>query len=489
MDLVLGTFRSTAACDRSVLVGDFSDIISFMRAMMSGLLSDLQLVRHQVITLEVSRQLTSLPFVISAKIISFLSWEDKLHMASALPEWEKYLHTADAWKTFSTNPGENVKTPEGIERHYEGICWCFHQYGRYMRNVCVSPVHNPIGWGSACLLDHLAQRCFNLRSVRIDHPPAFYFQNLVLLDRYVGLLRTVVENCNQLQRMSLCRLHELNEHGSITALLDRLLVTGVSRKIHHLEFKYPYNFSSPVPSLVHFDQLRQLKCPIHVLNTGCIKQLVSKQLLKLHVLNDRSTLDEFFNEASAILWDEIHKVSPLLQVNYIVQGRSFYVTDLVPNPMIHSFVIDSICNGVSSTLIDSIADLYSSTLMVYAHLATYTCNRPYECPFNVTEMYVKLVRVCRKLKVFVSEQEIPGTAVLLMALNGKLRKIYVRIDKFNQRATRICSGQSDDQVDWWQTITGDVQSLRPIVAKFTGSDWRPLTRIEFAKITRRLLHL
>ena len=393
-------------------------------------LTEAELCFHDDSSSDCSLCITSLPSVITAKILSYLPWKDKLSAVAAVPLWVEHLRTSDAWHWFCSNY-DVAATRQMLRQHHQMSCWCIRHYGRYFRNCRLVLHYLDLSDMGLELVEHLAHHCANMRSFRLYHPSCFTFTEQEVFEKYVMLLKLTVDNCRSLKHIALCNVDYLamNKRSGIQELFECFVEEDISSHIHELEFSHAYDYSSPVSCLVHFDNLVSLKCPIQVLNTGIVLQLTGKKLRALHVVNDGATLNENYSELVEMQWADIHRQAAHLQVHYIVQGRTWRVDDLVPNPLIRTVVLDSLCNSINGDLVDSIGRMYGQTLQCYAHLATEWNYLPYEDLGDVPTMYAHLVRNCRCLDTFASAVEVPGTALLLMAANGKLSQVWVEWDK------------------------------------------------------------
>jgi hypothetical protein len=163
--------------------------------------------------------------------------------------------------------------------------------------------------------------------------------------------------------------------------------------------------------------------------------------------------------------------------------------DIIPNPLIHTLVLDSLCNSLESSVLDAVGRLYHGTLVVFAHMASFWSFCPYDNLVDVPQMFSRFVRQCQKLECIITEQEIPGTALLLMAANAQLSRICVQEGKINLPDNKFYEfpNAEYEQVNWWDCITSDMDTRSRIMTKFMGKAWRPLSRPKFVEASSTIL--
>ena len=372
----------------------------------------------------------NLPSVVISNVLSFLSCKDKLNAVAALPTWTEHLRSSMAWHWFCSNSDIEM-TRQLLRQLHQMSCWCIRHYGRYFQNCVLVLQYLDLCDMGLELVEHVSNHCVCLRHFRLYHPDCFTLAEQDMFERYVNLLHSTMENCKGLKQVALCNLDymAINKRDGVKELFDRFIEDKTHIHITELEFSHAYDYSQPVTCLAQFDNLRKLKCPIQVLTTSILCQLASKSLCDIYVLNDGSTLNEDFNEAVALQWFDIAKVLPVLRVHYIVLGRTLGPENLVSNPLVHTVILDSLCNPIGQDLITAIGLVYGDSLKVFAHLATEWNFLPYDDIKLVALMYRNLVTQCPKLDTIASALDMPSTALLLIAANQKIKHLWVDREK------------------------------------------------------------
>ena len=296
-----------------------------------------------------SISIKDLPSVVVSHIFSFLPWMDKLKAAKAIPQWQGSLNSAGAWEQFTNSyypdywqfAQESVK--EAYDQYKELVHQsetCMEQYGQYFQSCTLfllpfgsSEFLETLGLG---MLEKVSRFCVNLKHFAIYHPHAFAYPKKDSLPKYISHLVAVVVNCKSLKAISLLYMEYVACDGvtGISEVLTPLTSANVAQKLKRLEFKYPYSFSNPVDALVGFRNITHLKCPIQSLTTDIILKLSSYSLKHLHLLNDNSSLSEYYFEPDELDWATIGGNAPSLSVYYIFRRRMLYSEDLAPNPLV-----------------------------------------------------------------------------------------------------------------------------------------------------------
>ena len=441
----------------------------------------------------------NLPSVIVRQILSYLLWPDKLNVIKAIPQWDQHLFSVAAWPSFScANRNRKNMTPVCPNAHAEA-CACIRKYGQYFQRIRGDFYFFDFSTMGLEILDHVAQYCTSLRALRLDHPVTFKYGSEEVLDKLLFHLRLITHNCKNLSQMAIS-FHDYMPLDKRTGMDELLLNLNECReRVTLLDFAYGYDTdftTPPIESLMTFDHLQVLRCPIQVLRTHIIFRLAERRLCELHLVNNDITLNENFKERSEIQWCSLARKFPHLRVHYLVNGRTFRASDLAPNPLLCSLILDSLCNPIDQTLIEAIGNNYGSSLETFAHLCNDWCYQPYEDLSQVAYMYSQLARQCTQLCTFASAVEIPAPAILLLGANRRLQNLWVDLDQIrfdlDVDLTDVWGGpQADeelvDYVDWWEGIVRDKECLNNVVSNFLGFRWKPCSREELDEKVRPLV--
>lgn len=438
-----------------------------------------------------ARQMSIMPSVVVGKILSYLSWKDKLSAAAAIPLWNDHLRTPDAWQWFCMDDvhASSDHQIDQLSKVNEMTRWCIRHYGHFFQNCIV--VLCCTDESAFQLLDDVKTYCTNVKTLRIYHATRTRFSNQEQLDKYVSALKQVIAECRALRYFTLCNLDYVpfNWSDGLTELLRSLAVDPLVKAIKELELYHVNNTVLPVIHLASFVNLRKLMCPIQVLNTEIVAGLKNLRQLFLVVSSDASVIS--FGEVHHRLnWQVIVTVHPTLEVHYLY-STFLHKSLIVPNPLAHSVVIGERCEYpiCIHEVVDAIVESYGKTLRCFVQQSTFLISKN-----ELPSLYATLVKGCPLLHTFLVSVPIPAAAVSLVAANRRLRNLWVQDEKisfkFYPRSDMGKFRPYDDveYVDWWETTIGSLDSLQQQLTKFLGFSWKPLDDVEmmekFQMLTR-----
>lgn len=429
---------------------------------------------------EVARQISVLPSVVVGKILSYLSWKDKLSTAAAIPLWNDHLRTPDAWLWFCMDDvyASSDHQIDQLSKVNEMTRWCIRHYGHFFQNCIV--VLCCTDESAFQLLDDVKTYCKNIKTLRIYHATRTRFSNQEQLDKYVSALKQVVTECRVLRYFTLCNLDYVpfNWLEGLTELLRSLAVEPLVKAIKELELYHVNNTVLPVVHLASFVNLRKLMCPIQVLNTEIVVGL--KNLRQLFLVNSSDASVNSLGEVHRLNWRVIETVHPTLEVHYLY-WTFLQKSLIVPNPLARSVIIGERCEYPTCIheAIDAIVESYGKTLKCFIQQSTFFISMN-----ELPSLYATLVKGCPLLHTFLVSVPVPAAAVSLVAANRRLRNLWVQDEKISfkfyprSETGKLRPYDDVEYVDWWETTIGSLDSLQQQLTKFLGFPWKPLDEME-----------
>ncbi|XP_074651523.1 uncharacterized protein LOC141906190 [Tubulanus polymorphus] len=377
---------------------------------------------------ELYSNLKHLPPPITANILSFIPWQEKIQFVTEiLPEWRTGLYSTGAWTHFHI---PHFMRRGGESDHEHELRECITEYGKYIQHLTVALVafNYNLDDVNIQLLEHIAKCCRSLRTFRVDHPSSVRFYMQDVLHRYAKLLHDIAEvNC-YLRSVALCditympfdRALGMNEFLSTFLPYDKL--TNCVTKLELCDF---YDYSQPYESLCRFTNLKILKILVEVLNTDVILGMCAMSLEHLYIVNSGSAINEEFRESERIDWAAVAKKNPHLRVHYIYQERTIKTDDIVANELVQSVVLDSLCNPVNSEIMLTIISNQGKNLQTFAHLDTYWDYNAYGEDFDYVGCFSFMSRSCERLKAFISTVRMSCQALMEMAESTAFERVLV----------------------------------------------------------------
>lgn len=437
---------------------------------------------------ELVRSMADLPSVAVGKILSYLSWKDKLSAGAAISSWSDHLHSADAWLWFRMDDlcATTALPIEQINKIIEMTRWCIRHHGKFFQNCIIWLCCRGLNETSFALVDDVGRHCVNIKTLRIYHTSHTQFNSQKELEKYIYCLNQVTTNCLSLRYFALCSLDylPLNRVDGMMYFVQSLVCTFTAWAINELEFFHPQVPICPVLQLASFINLRKLKCPIQTLNTEIILTLKNLRLLFLVVMlnSGEASLTRTYDEFHELRWTVIAAASPSLEVHYMFRTARLDKSLIVPNPLVHTLILGVECQNIADSvdLIKTVTESYGRSLRCFVQL----------CPClgehrKLPTLYAMLVNGCPRLQTFLVSSTIPAAAISLVAANRKLCSLWIEERNINFKYQPSsekyqCLVTTDDleYVDWWETSVASLDSLQQQLTKFLGFSWQPLTTCE-----------
>ena len=146
--------------------------------------------------------------------------------------------------------------------------------------------------------------------------------------------------------------------------------------------------------------------------------------------------------------------------------------------------MDSICNPVTSTLMETISELYGKNLHTFVHAATLWNFNPYEDVFQIPNIYQAFVEACPSLRTFVSGVEMPAMTVLLICAVRSFDSLLIDGEQL------IFSLEEDLDLGFMLAgIPMCLEDLEEAVTDSLGRSWTTMNSPQFNSAVSKYLEL
>lgn len=379
-----------------------------------------------------AQYLDELPTIVACKVLSYLDWREKLSFCkNVVPEWKQHLYSSLSWTSFVFR--ENILGLEnggvGVENYYEEIPTygeeknLILEFGKYFQSCLIDFETS----GGLQILYEIGEHAVNLQSIKIFHSPVLFYCPPAVVEHYYCCLGKLLSNCKKIRYLSMCRIDELSaDDVEMTGyFFSRIVDIGVIDHITMLDFGMDSSYTTPIPILSRFKNLRTLKTTFCTVDTDIVRNLGKQNLQALHLVKDNRKVSRSFQEIS---WEALSAQDKInLEVHYIFQDTRVNVRDFPPNPFMKSIVFNRMYGSVSRDILRAIAANYGHTIETYAHFSMkYVTLHPYEDMESLPCDYYYFASQCVKLKTFISSVPLPSEAVWCLAMKAVcLKSLWV----------------------------------------------------------------
>lgn len=376
--------------------------------------------------------LAELPAIAACRVLSYLDWREKLSFCcQVVPEWYQHLYSSLSWENFVFRENILGLSPGGcgVENLYEEVPSysdeknLISKFGKYFQSCLIDFETS----GGLQILYEICEHAVNLQSIKIFHSPVLFYCPHTVVEHYYSCLQKLLSNCKKMSYLSMCRIDELSADdvemkGYFFSRMEDLRVID---HITMLDFGMDSSYTTPIPILSRFRNLRILKTTFCTVDTDIVRNLAKQNLKVLHLVKDNRKVSRTFQEIS---WETLcvqDKVD--LEVHYIFQDTRVNVRDFPPNPFMKSIVFNRMYGSVSRDILRTIAANYGHTLETYAHFSMkYVTLHPYEDMESLPCDYYYFASQCVRLKTFISSVPLPSEAVWCLAMKAVcLKSLWV----------------------------------------------------------------
>lgn len=400
----------------------------------------------------------NLPSVSASKILSFLSYKDKLSTVLVFPSWEPHLCASDAWSDLVYDDCKSTRI-----RDRQEVCQCLRLYGKFIKKIRLN-FHYHVRTSGTAMLKKIATHCQQLQCIQLveadfdaDRPFRSILESCVFL-RDISLVRPWIDSCNQ---------------DNIVAQITK---PDHSHKLTELvvvpETTYPeYNLAKAMmPD--HLVNLHTLKVKRLFLTEAMLWELAKKNLRHLSIFQDEELpLDQ------AIMYQEETWRKVLSQresfcfhvaLRNIIMLRSCFPARAPLRALILADLLASLTKGI----LDTISENYRSTLESFVCTKSYAYESVDVEDKRLPAALLDLTQNCSKLKTLVYGFSISSATVLLIAETRRFLCLDIPIDTITYKCEWNASPKLGlSKIAWLEECGSTIDRLEEEVSALQRREW------------------
>ena len=420
-------------------------------------------------------QALHIPSVAVDRILSFLSWEDKLTTIKALPPWEVSLYCTDAWHhvCYTSDAEYNEYFVTDKQRHF---LHCIKKYGKFMKNIQFMLVHlSPLVHK---MFERFAKYCENLRHFELhqtdtecyDDPNASSYWR----DHDVSVFCDILKKCKNLNHVSINKPLIQWEEGRKASILHQIIDQNLTNKIVHLNISTVRtgDHTGLLSILIDFKSLKSLEIQRQKIDQAMIMEMVKHGLQELCIVQEGEIPLEIQAEFNQAFWIRVLQICPSFKIDlsleYIMVAKESFPAGMP----LRTLQMENLVNLVTSDVMEHLVALYKETLVnfTYRNSLIENCETGDE---KVTFSLVHMAQNCSNLTILEYGFPISGLSVLLIAHFCQLKELTIpEVELFFGFDWKIQPDWSNDFVFWLKENSKNYFTLCRAVSKLLEFPWR-----------------
>jgi hypothetical protein len=414
------------------------------------------------------------PAIVVTKILSYLSWNEKLNATQALPSWKSHLHTSAAWPLVQhgSEGEENVYFVKEKRAH---LLICLKIYGKYIRHIDLAFGYNT-GRSGLQILNAIANFCPNLLSFRFaphESPVPHTLPETTLTKSHVLATCSILSNCKHLNEVGIISPIISWSHAAETNLLLGLCCANVAHKITELELFSGslLDHEGYLKLLREFTGVKKLMVRREKVNNEILLGLVKNGLQEITLYQDEELPLVDAQQLGEKFWNDVLKINSNFKVDLILQYILVIKDSFITNMPLRSLVLDDLVNIVTKGVIDHLVKYYSESLESFTYTNLYLEN--FESgDSRLPAALVTMVKTCKHLHTLKYGFPLSSTSVLLIAKARKLRELIIpAVEVSYEFDWEIQEDWDDDFRQWLINNCKSEALLENSVSELLGFEW------------------
>ena len=409
--------------------------------------------------------ISELPMVAVANVLSYLHWKDKMAAVTAIPVWHNHLCTMKAWQALSYH--EDASTKAEV-RQKVSLCIC--TYGKYITRIKLAFHYwYPVGRRGRQVLHEIATHCSQLRKLCIA--------DTVWSEQAEFALNRVLENCPKLHDLSLVRpvLAWSDEDDNVITIickprhamkLTKLILTSESLLEHE----------GPLDILQNFISLHTLKIRRAELSEKLLLHLSQRKLKLLSVFLEEEVEYGTPMIYSSAVWEQVRQNSPNFVLHLVLKNIIVLRSSFPAGAPLTTLVMVDLSASLTKGIVDTITDQYCGTLetFVYTKSCQLDCAKVEDR--RLPAALYDLVCGCNNLHTLVYGFQISSTTALMIAKARMLRHYVLLLDDVTfEQDWPVQPDWSAEFLSWLKESGSSLGSLETAVSELLRFPWRMST--------------
>ena len=429
--------------------------------------------------------LITLPSVVVSKILSYLTWHEKLATANAIGingMWAEALRSTEAWNFVRYGPEleENIYFAEASRKNFAA---CVKQYGNFMRSVCLTFGYSIANSSSGFSIDNtgehilklLQKRCTNLATLLIEQEIpegchdvlSYYWPTLVGI-----VLDHIAVHCKSLKSIS---LYQPVINWSSDDIFIFSTNNPVAMKVTELELTFMslLNHDGKLHLLKNLTGLKKLTIRREKVNNEILLHLVRNSLQELTLYQEEELPYEDQKDLGEDFWAEVIKICPKFKTDLILRCVVVLKILFPPNMPLRNLVLDFLANVMTKGIVDHISDCYKDTLQRFTYTNSFLENQEMGDTRLPTAL-ISLAQKCSKLETIEYGFPLSSSSILLIAQSRKLKNLVVpsvEVTYENDLCMDNSTPSKEEYNNFLKLAGSNKKNLESTVSHILGYQW------------------
>lgn len=410
-----------------------------------------------------------LPSVLVSKVLSFLTFTEKLCAVEVFPAWESHLNTTESWPELVYVDNRTTRIKDRQE-----VCQCLRKYGRFIKRIRLN-FHYHVRTSGTALMKKIATHCSQLQFIQLietDIDADHSFKN-------------ILDSCEMLTGISLVRpwVDSTCQRNAVALVMS----TQHSAKLQELvavpETTNPeYDFGKALqPS--NLTGLQTLKVKRSFLSKDALLQLAGQKLHHLSIFQDEELpLNEplMYNEET---WNQVLTLQSKFCFHAALRGIIMLRSFLPAKAPLRALILADLQASLTKGVLDTISAYYRSTLESFVCTKSNTYETVDVEDRRLPFALLQLAYNCSKLKTLVYGYNFLSVFVLLIAKRRRFICLDFPVDSITyHRDGDIPPLREHEELTWLKECGSTRERLEETVSLLQGCEWRLSTEGRDIKI-------
>ncbi|OWF35238.1 uncharacterized protein LOC110443184 [Mizuhopecten yessoensis] len=417
--------------------------------------------------------LTDLPSVVVTHMLSYLTWEEKLSIIIAVPQWCSCLRSVAAWNCveYGNEMDENVYF---LKEKRTKFLFCIKQYGKYMRSLKLS-------FGGK--LSHMAVKITHAISEFCPHLTAFHIaqevpfqvdESLVWRKSVVSGICGILQSCKLLSNVCICQpVIDWTESPDNNIILN-IIQQGLAHKLTSLELNAEslWGHEGYLEFLKNFTHLKRLVTRRENITDEILLYLVEHKLEEVTLVQEEEIPLQQQEHLKEMFWTKVLSICPTFQIDMVLR-YIMVIKDSFPAKMpLRRLILDDLVNIVTKGVLEHLVDNYKDCLQYFTYTNSLLEN--YETgDRRLPSSLVNMAMRCTKLRYLQYGFPLSSTSILLLARARQLEKLLIpAVEVSYEFDWQTDPDWSFEFVEWLKASGKSERALELAVSEMFGFKWR-----------------
>lgn len=414
-----------------------------------------------------------LPIIAVGQILSFLSWEDKISVSSAVPLWNSVLQSSSSWH-FVVYENELVENVYFIPEKRKRFLRCIKKFGNHMKYISVDFGFE--GHDGLTILKAISDYCINLKGFTINKEWETGNRGIDLDVYAIEHICNILKKCVKLQSVAVNYCDNEFDFEEDVGLLGYIIDQNLAHKITQLEIScnlFYDNFKlGDFQLLTKFSNLKKLRVRREIMTSELLLKLVNSSLTELTLVQEEELPFTHQNDLNTDFWKNVVTKQPNFKVDLVMRYIMVIKENFPPVMPLRSLVLDDLANILTKGVLDHVIDCYYATLKTFIYTNSLLENNE-AGDKRLPYVLVDMLKRCPNLTSLQYGFPLSSTSVLMIARAKKLKSLIllgVEISYENDWPNNL--NFTPEFLHWLKECGSSQSKLEETVSRLQDRDWK-----------------